>query len=146
MGSTTQAIQHKELLKQLKIRVEEKFVERGLSGLFVKAGSGAGFVARVPWIFITRRPGPVSTNIGVAICFGREGNGLVLGLMYPVGQGSGQKIRPRRKNDSNFIDVDGDTQITRYNSRFIEPVEIHSSRLDSTIVFSAVFASLQTLP
>ena len=127
------------LLGDIKTHLLEKINEDDLGKLFVKTGSGNGYVAKVPWIFISKEAGPVASKIGVAICFGRAGNGIVLGKMYPIGVSRGQEIRSTDKGSADFIDVDGDSINTRYNDRFVNPVQIsvksdQFKKLDELIV------------
>jgi len=114
-------LRHK--LNEIKTLVSEYLKTNDIENLHVKTGSGNGYVAKVPWIFISRDAGPVATKIGVAICFGRGGNGIVIGKMYPIGINRGQAVRSIYRATEDFIDVDGDSKNTHYNDRFISPSE-----------------------
>jgi len=121
---TEEADRLKSLLYNVKNHLQRILEDSGKSNFQIQLGTGNGYVPRVPWIFVSKTRGPVSSKRGLAICFGRQGNGVVVGKMFPIGEEKGQTIRERRRNDPEFIDVDGDTIVTRYNNRFVGPIEV----------------------
>ncbi len=121
---TEEAEKLKSLLYNARNHLQATLKAEGKGSYQIKVGTGNGYVPRVPWIFISKTQGPVSSNHGLAICFGRQGNGIVVGEMFPIGEERGQTTRQRRKNDPEFIDVDGDSIVTRYNNRFVSPNEV----------------------
>ena len=118
---------------------------RKLGDFHLRVGAGNGYVPRVPWVFVSKDPGPVSSNVGLAICFGRDGNGLVLGKMYPLKMGAGQIKRSINRKDEKFINVDGVSTGTRYNDRFCSPSEFLIEKFDSNDFLEAIFKRLPTL-
>ena len=114
----------RRMLSEIKSLLLELLAKNGVDGYYLKTGSGNGYVAKVPWIFISKEAGPVASKIGITICFGRTGNGLVIGKMYPIGCDRGQKLRSANRANEGFIDVDGDSINTRYNNRFVSPTEV----------------------
>lgn len=129
---TPEATALKNLLRNVALEVGASLEHDSDQKPVIQIGCGNGYVPRVPWIFISLEGGPVSSKRGIAICFGRGGNGFVFGEMYPLGVSAGQTSRTRRKRDPFFIDVDGDSFQTRYNNRFINPVEVFVDAYDET--------------
>ena len=111
----------------------------------VRVGKGNGYLARVPWIYISKLPGPVSSKVGIAICFCKNGNGVILGKMHPMGILNNQEKRSIRKKEPNFIDVDGASNITRYNNRFVNPFEMYKDKFDIDIFISELSGRIQFL-
>ena len=132
-------------LHKLRELVLSEVASRTTGDFHIRVGAGNGYVPRVPWIFVSKDPGPVSSNIGIAICFGRNGNGLVLGKMYPIGQGTGQTVRSKRRAEENFINVNGVSVTTRYNDRFVNPIEIYQRDIDFDKFFEYLLPRLETL-
>jgi len=102
----------------------------------VTIGRGIGNLARVPWIYISKIFGPVSCKVGVAICFCKRGNGVIMGKMYPIGIVHNQERRSPRRNDANFIDVNGASYTTKYNDRFVDPFEMYKVDFQSELFIS----------
>ena len=90
-------------------------------------------------------PGIEPRYTGIAICFGRNGNGLVLGKMYPIGRGTGQTLRSKKRTDQDFINVNGVSVTTRYNDRFVNPQEIYRKDIDYDKFFEYLLPRLETL-
>ncbi len=132
-------------LYKLREVVLSEVASRAAGDFHIRVGAGNGYVPRVPWIFVSKDPGPVSSNTGIAICFGRKGNGLVLGKMYPIGQGTGQTLRSKNRTDKDFINVNGVSVTTRYNDRFVNPKEIHQKDIDYDKFFEYLLPRLETL-
>jgi hypothetical protein len=132
-------------LYKLREVVLSEIALRTIGDFHIRVGAGNGYVPRVPWIFISKDPGPVSSNTGIAICFGRNGNGLVLGKMYPIGRGTGQTLRSKKRTDQDFINVNGVSVTTRYNDRFVNPQEIYRKDIDYDKFFEYLLPRLETL-
>jgi len=117
------------LLARLSELVQRRLSEESpllLGGLHVTHSRGAGKYPRVPWVGITRRGRKVSTGHSVTICFGRTGNGAVIGLMLPSNAISSRVDICLRSPIIDGIDVDGDSSATKYNDKFINPLELPS--------------------
>jgi hypothetical protein len=123
---TDEGARLRELLYSLSEDLVSEIERDGVAPkIFVSVGSGNGYIPRVPWVFFSSEPGRVSSKIGVAVCFGRTGNGIVVGVMPPAGTLTDRcTFRRIGKRDDMKINVDGDSSITRYNNRFIGPTEI----------------------
>ena len=130
--SSDYGLELRALMNRAKSEILLLLASQPMPLLFVKVGYGNGFISRVPWIFISRQSGPVSSKFGVTIAFGRCGNGVVAGAMYPNGVVRNQTFRSFNKNKENFIDVDGDSMVSRYNDRFVCPIEVkaHSCQMN----------------
>lgn len=82
---------------------------------------GAGTFPKVPWVAIAPKGKKVSTSISTAICFARDGKGLVAGLMAPLNSGKGGYVLVNRTKQEKFLDVNGSGTSTKYNNKFILP-------------------------
>lgn len=111
----------------------------------VTIGRGIGNLARVPWIYISKIFGPVSSKVGVAICFCKRGNGVVTGKMYPIGIVHNQERRSLRRDDANFIDVNGASYTTKYNDRFVDPFEMYKFDFQSELFISELKNRIKAL-
>lgn len=119
----------------------------GDEALVFQIGAGNGYMPRVPWIFISKKKGPVSLKVGVAVCFCKFGRGIVSGIMYPMGYEKDQKYRSgNRRKDPDFIDVDGQSTITKFNDRFVDPHEMSRSYIDVDNFLSEVLTRVRLLP
>jgi len=95
----------------------------GCSALISKGQSN---LPSVLWIAITKNGRLVSDGPSVAICFGSQGDGAVVGLMDSATFKSAELTTVLRTGTrKKIIDVDGPK--TSYNDRFVNPMEIFAS-------------------
>lgn len=112
----------------------------------VQVSKGQSTLPRVLWVAFLPRGHRVSTHVSVAVCFGRRGEGAVLGIMEPAG--ISYQVAPlvkRTENGNLQVDVDGPTQGTKYNNRFINPKEILADKFDKEAFLSHLKNSVELL-
>jgi hypothetical protein len=105
---------------------------------------GSGSFPKVPWAGISTLGKKVSNSISVVTCFARGGTGIVCGLMCPA------EISVRiptvfRSNQPNFLNVDGVSSSTKYNDKFINPIEFPISNIQPKIYLKHIQDSLELL-
>jgi hypothetical protein len=118
-------------LKQLSAEIQRMLNSTGKRDLIVKPTTGNGYLPRVLWVAIMKSKGSVSSQSALVICFGKSGNGLVIGVMPPPGFGSVVVHRSQHKKEANFIDIDGASAPARYNDRFKVFEEFPVATLDT---------------
>ena len=98
----------------------------------VKATAGYGNLPRVLWIAILKRGQAVSNATAVVLCFGKHGNGMVLGVMEPLGFNKFPlKTRLKNDTDDDFIDVSSrGSKAVKYNNRFFEFTDLPIRNFD----------------
>ncbi len=129
-------------LKMLANWLEKEFANfRGIKMRSTVAES-AEWYPRVPWIAICPPEQNVNKGVYVALCFGREGNGLVAGFAESVTAPAGLKTVDRRSNASLSIDVDGPEPETKYNNSFVNPLEVQRSSFDINVLREHIQVSL----
>jgi hypothetical protein len=85
---------------------------------------GRPSLPRVPWVSINPHGQFVASSLSVTICFGRNGDGAVVGLMNAASTPMHTfDTVIRTKGDSPIVDVNGAKQGTRYNNLFLNPKE-----------------------
>lgn len=123
-----------------------------LLGLIPSAGSvmiqstiswGSGYFPRIPWVGFHTKGKSVTNSLSVVICFSRDGNGVVCGLMVPAGRKSRYKTIKRTKNGP-YLNVTGSTK-TNYNDQFINPKEFYLNSLNQVEMLNHLEESLSFL-
>jgi 5-methylcytosine-specific restriction protein B len=115
---------------------------RGVS-MQVKSARGAGWYPRVPWLCILPPGQTVNNGIYLALCFGKEGAGALVGCAQSVTNPKGLNVVYRtKKAPSLAIDVDGTTRNTRYNNSFENPREIYLHEFDEHMLREYIGESL----
>ncbi|MEW7985373.1 MAG: hypothetical protein AB2797_02695 [Candidatus Thiodiazotropha sp.] len=107
---------------------------------------GQSTLPRVLWVAFLPRGHRVSTHASIAVCFGRRGEGVVLGLMEPAEMSL--RLAPlikRTENGTPRVDVDGPNRSTRYNNRFINPKEMLVEEIDEVAFFQHIKYSVYLL-
>lgn len=89
---------------------------------------GAGKLPSVFWMSLVPKGRSVSNSLSVSICVGRHGEGIVAGVMNSVSVPRPLRCVPRT-NNALLVDVDGSKPETRYNNRFLNPLEIPTHNL-----------------
>ena len=111
----------------------------------VTFSKGAGKFPRVPWVAIVPVGSSVAKAPSVAICFGRNGEGAVVGLMEPaIGERSGRTIA-RTKDGEIRVDVNGSGLTAQYNNKFINPQEFLTEKPQMKKLLSHLHESLVLL-
>jgi hypothetical protein len=114
-----------DLIRRFSVYLSRLFPDLEKTGLSISVAKAKPSMPRVPWVAVLPKGKFVGTSLSVAICFGRSGNGAVVGLMQPSSSGLMGNAIPvvRSGNKKNVVDVDGNNPGTKYNDRFINPVE-----------------------
>lgn len=92
--------------------------------LRVKLGIGAGRLTRVPYMCLLPPGQEVSDGVYVAMCFGRDGSGAVIGCAESVSSPREDFKRVSRSRAPFAVDVNGTTPQTQYNDAFANPMEM----------------------
>jgi len=108
----------------------------------ISVARGSGNYPRVPWIAICPPGQSVNKGAYVALCFGREGNGMVAGFAESATAPVGLNTVDRKSNAPLRIDVDGSSQETRYNNVFKNPLEIERDAFKNDVLHDHVRVSL----
>jgi hypothetical protein len=104
---------------------------------------GRPSMPRVSWVAITEKRTKVSLSPSYTICFGRNGDGIVHGLMLPA-SANFTLLKPfERTKFAKFIDIDGPNSDLKYNNRFINPKEIYSTDFDESMIIDHLSESLK---
>ena len=115
-----------------------KSVGQWLAGLVdptwrIKIGMGQGRVASVPYV-VALPPGQKTSNgLYVVICFGKAGNGFVVGAAISVSSVGKNPLLAQIKTihrANPVIDVNGHAQSCQYNDSFVNPLEIGVASID----------------
>ncbi len=93
------------------------------SNLQITISKGQSNLPKIFWIGIVPSSRTVSTSVSVTICFGRNGEGVVAGLMLPSAGTLHNLETVKRVQTSILVDVDGDKAGSQYNQLFINPKE-----------------------
>lgn len=91
--------------------------------LAITVSKGQGKVPKVLWIAIHPAGRTVGNSASVTICFGRQGEGIVAGLMVSKGGGHLHLTPTQRRPQDININVDGDKPGTKYSNSFVNPKE-----------------------
>jgi len=110
----------------------------------VEISRGAGAFPRVPWVCLLPPRQKVNDGIYVGICFGKQGNGAVVGCMQSATSPK-ELSRQYRSGDGETpaIDVDGMNTETRYNNVFSNPLEVFCETFDSSKIAQHIRNSLK---
>ena len=100
--------------------------------LQVDISRGIGGFPRVPWVCILPPGQKVGRGIYVAICFGREGAGAIVGFGQSVTHPQGLPTVIRSKTKPISINVDGVCKIAKFNNAFVNPNEFRPEDFDET--------------
>jgi hypothetical protein len=116
----------KELRKDIKVFAGELFKKlepEARQGLEYKATLGMTFMPHILWVAFLPKGCSVSSHISVAICFGRFGEGAVVGLMESRQITSYALQTIARTGKSVKVDVNGKKSSKKYNNSFVNPKE-----------------------
>lgn len=136
----------KDTVQQLRV-IEHWLTEQFsvFEGVPIKVviSEGAGAFPRVPWICLLPPGQKVNDGIYVGMCFGKQGNGAVVGCMQSASSPKGLQTQQRAgAGKTPVVDVDGMSTGTKYNNVFANPLEIFSEAFDSSEVAQHIKNSL----
>jgi hypothetical protein len=120
----TNSVIAKEVINNLGLIVEELADFMGSNyhhKLKYLASKGGGMFPSIPWVAITLENTKPSKDKSIAICFDKNGKGFVAGVLLPTGKDANYPAIYRGKIPK--LNVDGQSEFTKYNDRFINPVE-----------------------
>jgi hypothetical protein len=145
-AGTPDAIAVQDMLKRLArylARVVPVISERNLT---ISTSRANPSLPRVPWIAVLPAGRTVSSGLSVALCFGRQGDGLVAGLMKQTSMGATKSAEcVVRERGEGFIDVDGSKLNTKYNDRFINPIDFPITDFNVDSLVAHITRSLDRL-
>ena len=133
-------------LNILKDLIFEKIPINDFPNLKISYSKGNGRFPKVPWIAIHPIASSVSKGLSVALCFAKDGRGIVAGLMVPNNYhlNISTVTRVDKKKSNNFLDVKGSTS-SSYNNKFINPKEFYREKLNETELINHLIDSLKLL-
>lgn len=132
-------------MEKLAEELQQCLVLSTFGKLSVAVSKGQGNVPKVLWIAILPAGKTVGNSASVTICFGRQGEGLVAGLMVPKGGGHLLITPLKRKADEIRVNVDGDREGTRYSNCYINPKEWLVAELDESGIIEHLTKSVELL-
>lgn len=133
------------LLEQLSSELSRETNLRKFSNIQITFSKGQSNIPKVFWVGAVPNSRTVSTSISVTICFGRKGEGIVVGLMVPKAGIFHELSTVTRTTGLMAVDVDGDKEGTRYNDCFINPKEWLANAIDVEKITAHFNHSLQML-
>jgi hypothetical protein len=113
--------------------------------LAISISKGQGNIPKVLWIAILPAGRTVGNSASVTICFGRQGEGIVAGLMVSKGAGHLHLSPVQRLPEEIRINVDGDRPGTKYSNCFINPKEWSIDELNDNEIVEHIRNSIEML-
>lgn len=96
----------------------------------VQVSKGQSNIPKILWVSLLPIGRSVSKSCSITMCFGRNGEGLVVGVMDSVLNPQGLAPRVKRTESDILVDVDGLRQTAKYNNKFFNPKEFLVDTLD----------------
>jgi hypothetical protein len=115
------------------------------SNLQITISKGQSNLPKIFWVGIVPSSRTVSTSVSVTICFGRNGEGVVAGLMLPSAGTLHNLETVKRVPTSISVNVDGDKAGSQYNQLFINPKEFLVAEIKVEELIEHLNQSMQTL-
>ncbi len=109
--------------------------------LEVRISKGRGNIPKIFWVSILPKGFSPADTLSVTICFGRNGEGIVAGLMVPK-LGGFHDIDTVSRSGENIINIDGDKDAVKYNDCFINPLEIRVVDFSEEKLFNHIDESI----
>ena len=128
-------------LEELSIQISKQIPLEFIGNFKTICSKGAGTYPRVSWMSVLPKNERVSNSLSITTCFSRDGNGLVAGLMAP----SNNRIYIKtvhRTNSQFFLNVDGMSELTKYNNQFINPREFYLKKFNEENYIKHLIESL----
>ena len=111
----------------------------------IKFSYGAGCFPKVPWIAIVPKGKKVSNSISTCICFGKFGDGVVIGAMFPYPKKEGVYKTTDNRTIAGRINIKGSSSGSNYNNKFINPKDFLSSKLDEAKLLKHIRSSIEIM-
>ena len=111
----------------------------------IKFSYGAGCFPKVPWIAIVPKGEKVSNSISTCICFGKFGDGVVIGTMFPHPKQEGVYKTEGMRTIIGRIDINGSSSGTKYNNKFVNPKDFLLSKLDEAELLKHILSSIEIM-
>jgi hypothetical protein len=108
-----------------------------------KISTGAGKLPKVLWISFPIGGTSPGNSPSVSVCFGKNGDGIVAGLMTSRFNPSLRLTTKIRDCKEGTIDVDGSSAQTKFNNAFVNPIEYSVENLDSADLISHLVKSFK---
>lgn len=115
----------------------EKLMAEEIEGKYVGSISyGSGYFPKVPWVALVSRGKKVSNFISTTICFGKQGNGIVMGAMLPKRRLEGDfKTFSHKRGECFVVDVRGaSTAAASYPNKFINPKDVRVEDINISLI------------
>ena len=125
-----------------KILMQRKSVAS--DNLEILISKGRGNIPKVFWISVVPRGFSPSDSLSVTICFGRNGDGIVAGLMVPK-LGGFHNLKTVLRSGDSIINIDGDKDAVKYNDCYINPIEIRIDDFSEDILLNHIDHSVSML-
>lgn len=145
-SSSLEGVEIVSMMTKLASLITATVLNTGNSGKFeVQRARGQSNLPKVLWLAIVPTGHKVSYHPCVAICFGRKGEGVVVGMLDSVTRPMFQELTRKRTGEAGVINVDGDKSDSRYNDHFLNPLEIRTEDLDAEVLVTHLSQSLELL-
>lgn len=142
-ASEDQSQTMKAAQKRILIYLQALLEYNGLAEYYeLKNSSGMPSMPRVPWISVIRKNQKVYSHPSVTICFGRAGNGFVVGLMKSVSTNKFELETIERVSHKKFIDINSSKASTSYNNKFVNPTEFYKDEINLIELEKKIIESL----
>lgn len=122
-------------------------LEKPLQDKFqISISYGSGYFPRVPWVALTPLGKKVSNSVSVCLCFGKTGNGIVVGAMFPHSRKDGEfKTASRLIGDESYIIINGGNNNSKYSNKFINPKDFSRTALEEGLLMDHIMSSVQLM-
>ncbi|MBR6060207.1 MAG: AAA family ATPase [Victivallales bacterium] len=104
---------------------------------------GKGNLASVMWIVFLPPGQTTQDGIYVSFCFGKTGNGLVVGCAISDTSKSKYPYVPTIERKTPQIDVNGTRPGTHYNNGYVNPLEVFAGKVDENILLNHIRESVE---
>ena len=120
--------------------LEKKLVESNVfpSNWIPNHSIGKGNLASVMWIVFLPPGQSTQDGIYVSFCFGKTGNGLVVGCAISDTSKSKYPYVPTMERKKPQIDVNGTRPGTHYNNGYVNPLEVFAGKIDENILLNHI--------
>lgn len=103
---------------------------------------GNGYYPKVSWVAFLPPAQKVTDGVYVGVCFGRDGNGVVVGCMASNSQKEKYSSLEFFDRTGSPINVNGQHEGTKYNEMFVNPVDYLVSDISENAVVEHVNESI----
>lgn len=138
------AIRIKSILKDMICFFKDNLPNGVVKNLDFFYSKGAIFYPKVPWLSITAKGNLPKKNLSTTICFARNGEGIVCGVLLPSMRVLDFET-VQRTNRAKFINVNGTNTPTKYNNNFINPIDIYFSNFSESLLLSHITESIELM-